>query len=155
MSQDNKFLFANVSTGSVISVDLSIDDIMILMGTGGVSPDPKTLPDLSAQIKILRENMTAREQLFLGWVGRGLLNWGLKRSGNLDMILSSPDQSRLFSTIIDRRNDAIVKYIQTHPNQNIAIIYGALHFNGVYEALQKSSTGWTVTHITSSEPYSI
>ncbi len=73
--------------------------------------------------------MSVREQLFFGWVGRGLLNWGLKRSGNLDMILSSPDQSRLFSTIIDRRNDAIVTYIQTHPNQNIAIIYGALHFN--------------------------
>ncbi len=33
MSQDNKFLFANVSTGSLISVDLSIDDIMNLMGT--------------------------------------------------------------------------------------------------------------------------
>jgi len=33
-SQDNAFLFSGINTGSLISVDLSIDEIIALMGTG-------------------------------------------------------------------------------------------------------------------------
>lgn len=33
-SQDNQALFAGISSGSLVSVDLSIDDIVALMGTG-------------------------------------------------------------------------------------------------------------------------
>lgn len=36
-SQDNKFLFDGIATGSLVSVDLSIDDIVKLMGTGSLT----------------------------------------------------------------------------------------------------------------------
>ncbi len=120
--------------------------------SGAVS-DP--LPDLGAEIISTRENLTPQERIFVGWVGRGLLSWSLRRSDDLDTLLIAPSQSQLFTTIIDRRNDAIVAYIQAHPRENIAIVYGALHFNGVYEALQRTDLTWKITHIDNSEPYKL
>ena len=163
MSQDNRSLFAGISTGSLVSVDLSVDDIMTLMGTGATIDTPSTisgavspsLPDLGAEIIATRDSLTPQERIFVGWVGRGLLSWSLRRSDDLDALLIAPSQSQLFTTIIDRRNDAIIEYIQTHPQENIAIVYGALHFNGVYEALQRLSPSWQISHIENSEPYSM
>lgn len=120
--------------------------------SGAVS-DP--LPDLGAEIISTRENLTPQERIFVGWVGRGLLSWSLRRSDDLSTLLIAPSQSPLFTTIIDRRNDAIVAYIQAHPTQQIAIVYGALHFNGVYEALQRLSPSWQISRIENSAPYSI
>ena len=91
----------------------------------------------------------------MSWVGRGLLSWLLRRSADLDSLLTGGSQAQLFTTIIDRRNDAIIRYIQEHPTTNIVVVYGALHFNGVYEALQRTDPKWSVTHIENSEPYSI
>jgi len=107
-----------------------------MMSNSGSIGDP--ILDLESEIDDIRSQMTDRDQLFLSWVARGLLNWSLSRSSDIDALLaSSPDRSRLFSTIIDRRDDAIVAYIRAHPTENIAIVYGALHFNGVYESLQR------------------
>jgi hypothetical protein len=41
----------------------------------------------------------------------------------------TPMDLTLWTSIIDRRNDALVDYIRTHPTEHIAIVYGALHFN--------------------------
>lgn len=42
-SQDNKMLFDGISTGSLVSVDLSIDDIISLMGTGNIASTGQTM----------------------------------------------------------------------------------------------------------------
>ena len=129
------------------------------MGTGAHTTQSGSvsapLPDLGAEIITTRDSLTPQERIFVGWVGRGLLSWSLRRSDDLDTLLIPASQTRLFTTIIDRRNDAIIAYIQAHPQENIAIVYGALHFNGVYEALQRLSPQWTVTHIESSQPYQL
>ena len=87
-------------------------------------------------------------------MARGILSWSLKQSAHIESLLTDPRQSRLFETIIDRRNDRIVEYIVTHPKQKIVVVYGALHFNGVYESLQKKQKGWNTTHIENISPYS-
>ena len=155
-SQDNAFLFAGISTGSLVPVDLSIDDIVSFLGSGSLlASSTGSLMDIESEIRTTMATMTPRERVWMSWVGRGLLSWSLRRSGDLDSLLTSGSQSQLFTTIIDRRNDAIIKYIQEHPTANIAVIYGALHFNGVYEALQRLDPQWSVTHIENREPYSI
>jgi hypothetical protein len=65
----------------------------------------------------------------------------------------SPIDRALWTSIVDRRNDAIISYIRSHPTQNIAIVYGALHFNGVYASLQKIDPSWQIVHIVSQSPY--
>lgn len=42
-AQDNSSLFASVSSGSLVSVDISIDEIMTIMGTG-------SLPTVSGEV---------------------------------------------------------------------------------------------------------
>lgn len=112
-----------------------------------------SLLDIETEIRSIASVLTPRERLWTSWVGRGFLSWSLRRSGDLESLLTSGSQTQLFTTIIDRRDDAIIRYIQDHPQENIAIVYGALHFNGVYEALQKIDSQWVVTQIESSEPY--
>ena len=111
--------------------------------------------DIESEIRSTMASMTPRERTWMSWVGGGLLSWSLRRSADLDSLSTGGSQAQLFTTIIDRRNDAIIRYIQEHPTERIAIVYGALHFNGVYESLQRLDPPWTVTHIESREPYSI
>ncbi len=87
-------------------------------------------------------------------MARGFLNWSLKQTEDINIIIASSDKAKLFETIIDRRNDQIVEYIITHPKEKIAVVYGALHFNGVYEALQKRDKNWKTIDIKNSTPYS-
>lgn len=152
-SQDNAFLFSSISTGSLVSVDLSIDEIVTLMGTGSQIQAPTEVVNIESEIIKATGLLTPQERQFAGWVARGLLSWSLKQSDDIDRLLVSWPQSRLFETIIDRRNDAIVAYVQEHPTENIAIIYGALHFNWVYESLQRLDPTWTITGIDSINPY--
>ncbi len=42
--------------------------------------------------------------------------------------IANAQNKGLFDIIVDRRNDKVVEYIVNHPNENIAIVYGALHF---------------------------
>ncbi|MBC7498599.1 hypothetical protein H7170_03045 [Candidatus Gracilibacteria bacterium] len=159
-SQDNGSLFAEIATGSLISVDLSIDDIVRLMDTGSQvifssGSVSGSFSDAETEIGSAFVTLSPRERIWMSWVGRGLLSWSLRRSDDLSDLLTTGSQAQLFNTIINRRNDAIIRYIQDHPTERIAIVYGALHFNGVYEALQRLSPAWQVAHIENSEPYTI
>jgi pheromone shutdown protein TraB len=97
--------------------------------------------------------LSSQERIFIGWMARGFLNWSLKQSEDISTMLTAGVQAKLFEVIIDRRNDRIVEYIVTHPKQKIAVVYGALHFNGVYEALQKKDKNWKTIHMKNSTPY--
>ncbi len=153
-SQDNQYLYMGISTGALRSVDLSIDDIVNMMGTGTVSSsEPGALRDIEREIESASTLLTRPERRWISWVGRGLLNWSLRRSDDLSGLLSSSDQSQLFDTIIHDRNDTIISYIQAHPTENIAIVYGALHFNWIYESLQRLDPLWKIDSIDSSGPY--
>jgi hypothetical protein len=151
-SQDNKDLFAGIATGSLVSIDLSIDDIVRLMGTG-TTTTTGSLRNIESEIQSTIDTLSGRERIFIGWIARGVLSWSLKQSDSIDVLLTSPAQSKLFETIIDRRNDRIVEYIVAHPKEKIAVVYWALHFNGVYHALQKINPKWQITQIQTSAPY--
>lgn len=140
-------------TGSLVSVDLSIDDIMKIMGTGSILTTTGSLKNVESEILEILPTMSHQESVFIRWMATGFLNWSLKQPQDTSMALIPIDQSKLFETIIDRRNDKIVEYILAHPKQKIAIVYGALHFNGVYESLQKIDKNWTTIDIKNSTPY--
>ncbi|NRH21104.1 hypothetical protein HOO68_03605 [Candidatus Gracilibacteria bacterium] len=151
-SQDNKMLFEGINTGSLVSVDLSIDEIISLMGTGIVTSTGEVV-DIESEIQKTLSALTSRERIFTGWIARGFMNWSLKQSDDMTSVLTSGSGAQLFTTIIDRRNDKIIEYIQGHPDQNIAVVYGALHFNGVYEALQRANPTWKMKQIKKYTPY--
>ena len=151
-SQDNKMLYSGILTGSLESIDLSIDEIVALMWTGWIT-STGNIVNLEWEIQETLSKASKQELLFTGWVARWLLNWSLKQSDDIETVLTSGLQAQLFSTIIDRRNDKIIEYIQNNPDKKIAIVYGALHFNGIYEALQKIDSSWKTINVDISTPY--
>ena len=97
--------------------------------------------------------MTERDHAFISWVVRSFLNWSLKNTDAISDAVVSSDEKNVFNVIVHNRNDRIVDYILKHPSQNIAIVYGALHFNGVYEALQRTDSTWHTIQVTTYTPY--
>ena len=68
-SQDNAFLFSGISTGSLVSVDLSIDDIVSHLGTGSqLASSTGSLMDIESEIRSTIATMTPRERIWVSWV---------------------------------------------------------------------------------------
>ena len=151
-SQDNKNLFDQVNTGSLVSVDLSIDDIVTFMWTGNMVSTGE-LVSIESELQAVMTTISDREKTFVSWLARWFLNWSLKQSTDIDSLIANGPQAKLFASIIDRRNDKIIEYIESHSKQKIAVVYWALHFNGVYETLQKKNP-WKIVLTKSSSPYS-
>ena len=74
-SQDNKELYSWVATGSLVSVDLSLDEIMAIMGTGSVITKTGSLTDIESEILKLVPTMSHQESVFIRWMESGFLNW--------------------------------------------------------------------------------
>lgn len=151
-SQDNNMLFEWIATGSLVNIDLSIDEIVTFMGTWS-RVNNWIIFDIESEIRSLKDIITPRERIFAGWIAWGILNWSLKQSGNSDLLTNVSTHPYLFTTIIDHRNDRVIDYIQKNPNKKIAIVYWALHFNGIYESLQKIDPNWKTIYTRTSKPY--
>lgn len=55
------------------------------------------------------------------------------------------DKKKLDKSILDYRNEHIVKEINSDLRKNIAIIYGAAHFEGILKLLQANDSTWIET----------
>lgn len=151
-AQDNDTLYAWVSTGSITSVDVSIDDIVWLIGDSAPLVSWE-IPDIERELSGALQGITDKDKKLLSYSFRGILNWTLKSSGDIENALMEWDKAGVFRAIIEKRNDPIVEYIRTHPGQKIAIVYGALHFNWVYAWLQRLSPNWKIVDIVHTYPY--
>ncbi len=151
-SQDVDILYSGVSTGSLQSVDLSVDEIVSLI-------DPVSAPldwpviDLESELADMTGTLSKRDQYLLHFVSRWLLNWSLSHTHEIEWVLREGTMSPVFTVILQKRNDPIIEYIRTHPWQKIAVVYWALHFNGIYEWLQKISPQWHIQFQENITPY--
>lgn len=141
-------IYESVASGSVSSVDLSIDEIMSLIPPS-TSTGETTIVDPSAELARIAE---ASRGPLLPYVARALLNLSLRYTHLSDVALDALDPS-LRQAILDRRNSHIVDTLIASPEQDVVIVYGALHFDGVYTLLQSRDTNWKVTSITPYFPY--
>lgn len=89
LQAQDKSLYAGVSSGSLVSVDLSLDDIVALSGSGE-SPSSTYLPiDLEKEIQSIRTKSTEKNRAFIAWIMRAVLNWSLKGSSDISSSLTS------------------------------------------------------------------
>lgn len=143
-----------MSTGSLVSVDVSIDEIMTIMGTGElVTVSGETSPvNIESELMNL-QNISIHDKIFAGHVVRALMNLALKEIASIENIISIKTAPHLFDAILTKRNENIANYIETHPTKDIAVVYGGLHFEGVFSMLQKADTNWKIVDIRSYTPY--
>jgi hypothetical protein len=151
-SQDNDALYTWISTWSLTSVDISIDDIVWLIGDSAPLVSWE-IPDIEKEFSGALQNISHQDKKLLNYAFRWLLNWTLKNSWDIETTLMEWDKAWVFRAIISKRNDPIVDYIRTHPGEKIVIVYGALHFNWVYAWLQKLSDNWKIVRIEHTYPY--
>lgn len=151
-AQSNDMLYTWVSTGSLVSVDLSLDEVVWLISDSAPLVSGE-VPDIERELSGALQNITDKDKKLLRYSFRGLLNWTLKSSWDIETSLYAGDKAGVFRTIIDKRNEPIIEYIRTHPEQKIAIVYGALHFNWVYAWLQSLSQNWKIVNIDQTYPY--
>lgn len=151
-SQDNESLYAGIASGSLASVDLSLDQVVGLIWD---TPPIVSweLPDIEKELSGALSTLSPRDQKLLNFTVRALLNWSLKNSENIEVSLMEWEKAGVFRAIIEKRNDPIVEYIRTHPGDKIAVVYGALHFNWVYAWLQRLSPNWKIIKIEQTHPY--
>ncbi len=68
--------------------------------------------------------------------------------------LALAHENKLFDIILGKRNQKIIDYIIANPDQNVVVVYGALHFSGIFEALALHDKNWKISTYSSYTPYS-
>jgi hypothetical protein len=149
ISQDDG-IFSGIASASIVWVDLSIDDIVGLMGTGTQSHS-QTPVDPMRELSILRDSGTWP---FLPYLMRWFLNLSLRYDSASDVMLDQMDGT-LRSALIEKRNLHVVDTALSDSHQNIVIIYGALHFEGIYALLRARDSRWHIVSMRALYPYKL
>ncbi len=140
-------LYDGISTGSLIRADLSIDDIMAVIGTGKLLRETPPA-DIGAEL----EKLSLGESPLFHFIMRGVLNLSLRASTSTDILMDALDQD-LLSAILDRRNAHIVSLFEQRGDIKAVFIYGALHFEGIYTLLREQDRNWNIVDYTPLYPY--
>jgi hypothetical protein len=93
-----------------------------------------------------------KSSILLPYIARALLNIALRYQGISDSWLDSIDSS-IQEAIINQRNQYVVDRLITESDKNIVIVYGALHFSGMYELLQQKNPKWHIVSLLPFFPY--
>ena len=147
LTAQEKSLYDGISTGSLISADISIDDIMTVIGTGKVIDD--TPP---ADIATELEKLSLGESPLFHFIMRGMLNLSLRASTSTDILMDSLDQD-LIAVILDRRNAHVVNLFKQRNDTKAVFVYGALHFDGIYTLLRQNDPNWNIIDFSPLYPY--
>lgn len=156
--QENKELYKNANPVSLVSVDLSIDEIVALLEKNWAQKISSTSsqfpPDIESQIQESMQLMTSGEKHFMALLFRSILSTILRNSDDIESaIVDDASHHELFQVILHERNTPIISYIRDHSDQNIVIVYGGLHFNDIYKAIQQFSPAWKIQNIDTYYPY--
>jgi len=158
VGQDHDVLFRDIQEEQIQHVDLSVDDMIGLMATGNISSTTGseiTPPiDMEAQIALIEESASPREKRLYQMILLTVLNAVIGNASDLgDLGNAFPPE--LYHAIVTHRNQRVVDYILAHPQETIVVPYGALHFDGIFRALQQSDPEWKVLDIEETVPYPV
>ena len=122
---------------------------MELVGTGIHLPRTEPI-DMEMELSSLDKNS---QGFLLPLLMRAILDYFIKNDGSLDnMTASFPPE--LFRAILHDRNSHIVSTLEADDHLHFALVYGALHFQGIYEILRSHDPNWKILSITPIYPYS-
>ncbi len=142
-------LYTGIPAWSLQNGDISIDTIISLIGTGNQVPESTPI-DLENELR----NITERTDNFLfGPLIRAFLNFLLRSGGDIDLPMETLP-GKLYHTILYERNLHLVNAIEASDQKNIVLVYGALHFEGIYSLLRSHDPKWSISSIKPLYPYS-
>lgn len=154
-------LYENIEKDKLVHVDISLDDLMGILGQENIENGVLGGQNIQAEIEAIKKqflSLNSREEILIRQLLHAVLNFYFKRIENVvipsDLTSASlTDSEKFLSIILHKRNDPVIEYINNHPNENIAIVYGALHFQGVFEGLKKKDDTWKILSLEAFSPF--
>lgn len=143
-SLDNTY--EGIDENRLKSVEPSIDDIVNAVHSGATTE----LQDADIIAKDIEEfekaftMMTPNERKFTQDSMLAAMNFIFKYSDEIQQILVEQTglQADFMRVILDERNKPVVEYIKNNPTENIAVVYGDLHFDGIFLGLKQHDASW-------------
>ena len=149
MQAQGSTLFGTIASGSIQNVDISIDDIMTLVGSGKTLPSRSPL-DISQELSNISSGTGST---LFHYIIRGILNASLRlESSEANMLPESLDPD-LMHALLEARNAHIVDTYERDTDQKTVFLYGALHFRGIYALLRERDPMWDIVSFELRYPY--
>lgn len=144
-------IYSQVASGAIENVDISIDDIAeSLSGRTLVSGEAPI--DIEAELSEL--GWLSQDAFLVEPLIRAFLNYSLSADGlgieSLSMWLSP----EVMDAILHKRNTHIVHTFLTSGKDTVIMVYGALHFQWVYDLLKADNPDWHIVRVDPLYPYS-
>ncbi len=150
VAQNNQDFLGFGSTED-INVDLDLDSVVRLyrekVGQENIQRSmQKDIVNIESDILQVLDGLRPREKKILQYINQGFMNIFIKNPWLQDMILWQfwPD---IFSVILDERNAYVVEEVRKSEYEKIIILYGMLHFEGIFQLLQQQDSRWKVVNI--------
>jgi hypothetical protein len=124
------------------NVDISTDEIIALAREANIENPAPLENDILLKITEKYPELNDFQKRTLQIISRGFLNILLRTYTNPALEENLKTQLPIFDIILDKRNSILAKAIEESPVPNIYIHYGALHYAGVREILEKKDPRW-------------
>lgn len=136
------------------NIDLDINTIMSIYKQKTWTTEIDTskrweqqVADISRDIIDQLSNLSEKELAVMRYVNKSVLNFIIKNAGARNAILNMSGNQDLFSVILDERDAHLVSNILSSEASNIFVMYGMMHFDGVYQLLQEQDEKWEIQSI--------
>lgn len=126
------------------NVDISMDEIIAYYDTiKKEDSENEDIIDANQKILASLSSLNQKELQILVYVNQAILNTII---GNKTLLkgLENLNNKELFDVILGKRNELLAKTIVDSPYEKIFVTYGKLHFDGVFELLQKNDNNWKI-----------
>lgn len=160
LAEQTEVIYENILPENIVHVDISLDQVVEMALSGQTSSGNLDLPDLQSQIEQVKNQISSlsrNEKIVMEQALYALLNFQIKNApALLQGIDSDPQlapQAQFMQVILHERNKPVIDYILSNPAENLAIVYGALHYDGVVEGLQAKDPTWKIVEILPEYPY--
>lgn len=150
LPQDNSLLLS-LDESQEKNIDLDLDTIIELY-----EKNHFIIPEYSGSSSILNpeeillpyiKSLTPIQKIVLQYCNKAHLNFFIKQDELQEYIGGNPEYENLFSIILDERNKYVAEFIQKSELQKMFVIYGMLHFEGIYSLLKETDPRWNIIDV--------
>ncbi len=152
--QDNS-IYLGLENNKDYNIDLSIDEIIKYYENDSSEDSPNNklmkwmnnseVVDINSEIIKTLSSLNEKELSILRYINKGMLNFMIWSEGTQNLVMNNFTNQKLFSIILDKRNEVLSDKIITSNDKKIFITYWLLHFKWVFDILKKSDNKWKVT----------
>ena len=136
------------------NIDLDINTIMSIYREKTWSTDientkrwEQQVADISRDVIDQLSNLSEKELAVMRYVNKSVLNFIIKNAGVRNKIVEISGNQDLFSVILDERDAHLAENILSSEASNIFVMYGMMHFDGVYRLLKEQDSKWEIKSI--------